>query len=82
MFISFDDLFTRIKDIVCTVVDNTLAKHGDKTRKMDPSFEAPTRPFLRMTNTDTIKSTTSAGSSIRGSRSSLARTSRRSRSAR
>ena len=26
LFISFDDLLTRIKDIVCTVIDNTITK--------------------------------------------------------
>ena len=46
---------THIEDVVFTVVDNTIAKHGDKTRKKNPSFEAPTRPFLRMTRADTIK---------------------------
>ena len=38
-----------------TVVDYILAKHGDKTRKMNPLFEAPARPFLRMTYADAIQ---------------------------
>ena len=44
-FIYTDDPLNSIDDIVCTVVDNTLTTHGDKTRKMNPSFKARARPF-------------------------------------
>ena len=33
-FIFFDDLLSHIADLVCTVADNTLAKHNNKTRTM------------------------------------------------
>ena len=31
--ISFDDPLNHTEDVVCTVVDNTIAKHGDKTAR-------------------------------------------------
>ena len=45
-FISFDNILNHIEDLVCTVVDNT-PEAGDKVRKMNPSLQAPTPPFLR-----------------------------------
>ena len=69
-----------IEDLVCAVVDKIIAKHGDKTRKMDPSFDVPERPFPRMTSADAIKHCNEHGLTNKASRLSLARTSRRSRS--
>ena len=65
-FICFDDLLNNAEDVICTVVDNILAKHGDKTRD-EPSFQAPEWPFLRTTHADSIKHSKEHGHSTRGS---------------
>nr|BAN37679.1 asparaginyl-tRNA synthetase, putative [Entamoeba histolytica] len=54
-FISFEDLLNHLEDLVCTVIDNVMAVHGDKIRKMNPHLKLPTRPFKRMTYADAIK---------------------------
>uniref|UniRef100_UPI00358FA314 asparagine--tRNA ligase, cytoplasmic n=1 Tax=Myxine glutinosa TaxID=7769 RepID=UPI00358FA314 len=54
-FISFDDLLTRLEDLVCDVVDRVLASsHAALLHEVNPSFKAPQRPFRRMDYSEAI----------------------------
>ena len=56
-FINFDDLLNRIEDLVCDAVQRVLQDPiaGPLVYQLNPKFEAPARPFLRMTYEDAIK---------------------------
>jgi len=54
-FINFEDLLTRIEDMVCDVVDRFLASpDGQLLKEVNPSFKPPKRPFKRMNYEDAI----------------------------
>ncbi|KAF9004665.1 asparaginyl-tRNA synthetase [Cyathus striatus] len=55
-FITFDDLMTHIENFICRTVD-ILLKDPVSARlieTLNPGFEAPTRPFLRLSYVDAI----------------------------
>lgn len=55
-FISFDDLLDRLEDMVCDVVDRVLdSPYADIVKDLNPNFQRPTKPFLRMNYSDAIK---------------------------
>lgn len=55
-FITFDDLLDCLEDLVCDVVDRVLDGPGAEiVRELNPGFQKPTRPFLRMNYSDAIK---------------------------
>ncbi|KAJ7623396.1 asparaginyl-tRNA synthetase [Roridomyces roridus] len=55
-FIDFNDLMTHIESIICDAVSTLLANPATAAiiKQLNPSFEAPSRPFLRMTYQDAI----------------------------
>ncbi|KAK0721248.1 asparaginyl-tRNA synthetase [Apiosordaria backusii] len=55
-FIEFSDLLDHLEEIICSVIDTVLADDeiASYIRKMNPGFEAPSRPFLRMRYSDAI----------------------------
>ncbi|KAI5123832.1 hypothetical protein M0805_009124 [Coniferiporia weirii] len=55
-FITFDDLMTHIEAIICETVDRLLAdpESAALIKQLNPSFVAPSRPFMRLTYTDAI----------------------------
>lgn len=55
-FITFDDLLNRLEDLVCDVVDRVLkSPYGHIVYELNPNFQVPTRPFLRMNYADAIE---------------------------
>ncbi|CAJ0744984.1 22220_t:CDS:10 [Entrophospora sp. SA101] len=56
-FITFDDLLNTLEDIICTTIDQVLSH--EPTRKLidqlNPDFQPPKRPFLRLDYKDAIK---------------------------
>lgn len=56
-FISFDDLLQHIEDLICSVVDKVLANPTAASYIMllNPSFEKPSRPFMRMKYSEAIE---------------------------
>ncbi|KAG0340550.1 hypothetical protein BG004_006360 [Podila humilis] len=56
-FISFDDLLDQLEEMVCDVIDRTLAHKpsADIVYKLNPNFVKPARPFLRMNYVDAIQ---------------------------
>ncbi|KAG0022190.1 hypothetical protein BGZ82_011086 [Podila clonocystis] len=56
-FISFDDLLDQLEEMVCDVIDRTLAHKpsADIVYKLNPGFVKPARPFLRMDYTEAIQ---------------------------
>lgn len=55
-FIDFNDLLSRLEDLVCDVVDRILASpYGHIVKELNPDFKAPKRPFKRMDYSDAIK---------------------------
>jgi len=55
-FITFEDLLTRIEDMVCDVVDRFMkSKDGQLLKDLHPDFKPPTRPFKRMNYEDAIQ---------------------------
>ncbi|CAD5209776.1 unnamed protein product [Bursaphelenchus xylophilus] len=56
-YITFDDLLQRVEDVVCDTVDRILDDPEAKAYvfELNPNFEKPKRPFLRMTYADAIK---------------------------
>ncbi|KAH7059307.1 hypothetical protein BKA57DRAFT_444494 [Linnemannia elongata] len=56
-FISFNDLLEQLEEMVCDVIDRTLAHKpsADIIYKLNPGFKKPERPFLRMDYTEAIQ---------------------------
>ncbi|KAL7746264.1 methylenetetrahydrofolate reductase (NAD(P)H) met13 [Sorochytrium milnesiophthora] len=56
-FITFEDLLSRIEDMICSVIEQVTAHPlGKKLMlELNPNFVAPKRPFRRMDYTDAIK---------------------------
>ena len=56
-FITFDDLMNNIEDIICKTVDILLAKPStaDLIKQLNPKFQAPARPFRRMSYVQAIE---------------------------
>ncbi|TFK45068.1 asparaginyl-tRNA synthetase [Crucibulum laeve] len=56
-FITFSDLMDHIEDIICKTVDLLLANpiSAALVKQLNPSFEPPARPFLRISYVDAIK---------------------------
>ena len=55
-FITFEDLLHHIEDLICGVIDILLAnpESAEFIRTLNPSFEPPRRPFMRMRYADAI----------------------------
>lgn len=55
-FITFDDLLVHIEDLICSVLDLTLANRRIKAMvdELHPEFKMPERPFMRMKYADAI----------------------------
>ena len=55
-FISFDDLLTHLELVMCSVIDTVLAHPPTAAliSSLNPKFEKPERPFLRMRYADAI----------------------------
>ncbi|KAF5277418.1 hypothetical protein FQA39_LY06231 [Lamprigera yunnana] len=55
-FITFDDLLDRLEELICDVVDRVLkSPSGEIVYELNPKFEPPTRPFLRMNYSEAIE---------------------------
>jgi len=55
-FLSFDDLLCRLESLVCDVVDRVMKSPlGHLVKELNPTFEPPVRPFLRLKYEDAIK---------------------------
>uniref|UniRef100_A0A0N4Z1V9 Asparagine--tRNA ligase, cytoplasmic n=1 Tax=Parastrongyloides trichosuri TaxID=131310 RepID=A0A0N4Z1V9_PARTI len=56
-FISFEELMDRIENLVCDTVDKLMAdpKVKEDILALNPTFEQPKRPFMRMTYKDAIQ---------------------------
>ncbi|KAF9523843.1 hypothetical protein CPB83DRAFT_862187 [Crepidotus variabilis] len=56
-FINFQDLMAHIEEIICQTVDKLLANPTAAAliKQLNPTFKAPSRPFLRMSYVDAIK---------------------------
>lgn len=55
-FITFEDLLVHLELVMCTVIDTALANPGIKKLiyELNPNFQIPERPFLRMKYSDAI----------------------------
>ncbi|KAF9047627.1 asparaginyl-tRNA synthetase [Panaeolus papilionaceus] len=56
-FITFADLMAHIEEIICKTVDILLANPTSAAliKQLNPKFEAPARPFMRLSYVDAIK---------------------------
>ncbi|MES1921616.1 hypothetical protein MHBO_003143, partial [Bonamia ostreae] len=54
-FIKFDDLLQHLEDIVVSVCELIVSRHGDLLKRFNPSFKAPKRPFKRMNHSEAIQ---------------------------
>lgn len=56
-FIDFDDLLLHIEHFITTIVSKTLADPvaGPLVKQLNPEFQAPQRPFLRMKYVDALE---------------------------
>ncbi|KAK9721546.1 asparagine--tRNA ligase [Basidiobolus ranarum] len=56
-FIDFEDLLNRIEDLVCDTIDRVLADPvaSELVKSLNPDFQPPQRPFLRMDYTEAIE---------------------------
>ncbi|KAK4186904.1 asparaginyl-tRNA synthetase [Podospora australis] len=56
-FITFDDLLSHIEELICSVVDKVLANPtaAGYIKLLNPGFEKPSRPFMRMKYGDAIE---------------------------
>ncbi|KAG6830441.1 hypothetical protein H0H92_000744 [Tricholoma furcatifolium] len=55
-FITFDELMDHIEDIICKTVDILLANpvSADLIKKLNPKFQAPARPFMKISYVEAI----------------------------
>jgi len=55
-FIDFNDLLVHLEEIICRVIDEVLAnaEMAALLKKLNPDFQKPQRPFMRMKYTDAI----------------------------
>lgn len=55
-FITFEDLLNHLEDMICGVVDMILADEelAGYIKQLNPGFQKPSRPFMRMKYTDAI----------------------------
>ncbi|KAF4024785.1 hypothetical protein G4228_016935, partial [Cervus hanglu yarkandensis] len=54
-FLTFEELLSRLEDLVCDVVDRVLkSPAGSIVRDLNPNFKPPKRPFKRMNYSDAI----------------------------
>jgi asparaginyl-tRNA synthetase len=56
-FLTFEEMLDNIEDLVCDVIDRVMAHKPTRQliEQLNPGFEPPARPFLRMTYSDAIK---------------------------
>ncbi|XP_018574654.1 asparagine--tRNA ligase, cytoplasmic [Anoplophora glabripennis] len=55
-FITFEDLLNALEDLICDVVDRVLkSPYAHIVYELNPNFQVPTRPFLRMNYSDAIE---------------------------
>jgi asparaginyl-tRNA synthetase len=56
-FLDFEDFLTHIENFICMSIDKILQDPiaGPLVKQLNPDFEPPARPFLRMTYEDAIK---------------------------
>ena len=56
-FITFDDLMDHIETVICETVDKLLADPASAAliRQLNPDFQAPARPFMRLSYADAIQ---------------------------
>ncbi|KAG0123924.1 hypothetical protein HOY82DRAFT_526867 [Tuber indicum] len=55
-FITFDDLLNHLEEVICRTINYALTDPliKGKVAELNPKFEAPERPFMRMTYADAI----------------------------
>lgn len=55
-FLSFEDMLDCIEDLICDVIDRIMAHKPTRQliEQLNPGFEPPSRPFLRMDYADAI----------------------------
>ncbi|KAG6365085.1 hypothetical protein INS49_006691 [Diaporthe citri] len=55
-FITFEDLLSHLEEMICGVVDMVLADEelAGYIKQLNPGFQKPSRPFMRMKYTDAI----------------------------
>ncbi|VDL59074.1 unnamed protein product [Hymenolepis diminuta] len=54
-FIDFNDLLNQIEDLVCDVTERIMKEVGDLVLEINPHFQQPKRPFLRLEYRDALK---------------------------
>lgn len=55
-FIAFKDLLDRLEDLICDVVDRVLkSPYGYIVHELNPGFQVPQKPFLRMDYSEAIE---------------------------
>lgn len=55
-FINFEDLLNHLEDLICTVVDKVLkSPYGYLVYELNPNFQIPEKPFLRMNYSEAIE---------------------------
>ena len=55
-FISYDDLLNRLEDLVVDVCDRVMkSEFGPLVKELNPNFEPPQKPFLRMNYSEAIE---------------------------
>lgn len=55
-FINYEDLLDRLEDLICDVVDRVLkTPYAHIVYELNPNFQVPTRPFLRMNYSEAIE---------------------------
>ncbi|ORZ13190.1 hypothetical protein BCR42DRAFT_419366 [Absidia repens] len=57
VFLSFEDMLDCIEDLICDVIDRIMAHEPTRqlVEQLNPGFQPPARPFLRMDYADAIK---------------------------
>lgn len=55
-FIEFEDLLNHLEELICAVIDDVLSQPetAQYIKTVNPEFEKPSRPFMRMQYTDAI----------------------------